>query len=65
MTVTALSVDRLLALLLGLRYRQSVTLKRSYAIITIHWAGATVAGTIYTLFDHFDLLVFYHFLYST
>ena len=47
MTVTALSVDRLLALLLGLRYRQVVTLKRSYAIITILWAGATVAGAIY------------------
>ena len=47
MTVTALSVDRLLALLLGLRYRQVVTLKRSYVIITILWAGATVAGTIY------------------
>ena len=47
MTVTALSVDRLLALLLGLGYRQVVTLKRSYAIITILWAGASVAGTIY------------------
>ena len=49
MTVTALSVDRLLALLLGLRYRQVVTLKRSYAIITILWASATVAGTIYVV----------------
>ena len=49
MTVTALSVDRLLALLLGLRYRQVVTLKRSYAIITILWVSATVAGTIYVV----------------
>ena len=49
MTVTALSVDRLLALLLGFRYRQVVTLKRSYAIITILWASATVAGTIYVV----------------
>ena len=30
MTMTAISVDRLLALLLGLRYKQMVTLKRTY-----------------------------------
>jgi len=30
LTITALSVDRLLALLLGLRYRHVVTLKRTY-----------------------------------
>ena len=30
LTTTAISVDRLLALLLGLRYRQFVTLKRTY-----------------------------------
>ena len=46
MTVTALSVDRLLALLLGLRYRQVETLKRAYAIITILWAIAIVAATM-------------------
>ena len=33
LTLTAISVDRLLALLLGLRYRQSVTLKRMYIVI--------------------------------
>ncbi|CAH3129440.1 unnamed protein product, partial [Pocillopora meandrina] len=33
MTMTAISVDRLLALLLGLRYKQIVTLKRTYIII--------------------------------
>ena len=47
MTVTALSVDRLLALLLGLRYRQVVTLKRAYAIITILWAITIVAATMH------------------
>ena len=31
LTLTAISVDRLLALLLGLRYRELVTLKRTYA----------------------------------
>ena len=31
--ITAISVDRLLALLLGLRYRQVVTIKRVYAVL--------------------------------
>ena len=34
LTLTAISVDRLLALLLGLRYRQVVTLKRTH---NCHW----------------------------
>ena len=34
MTMTAISVDRLLALMLGLRYKQIVTLKRTYIIVT-------------------------------
>ena len=37
LTMTAISVDRLLALLLGLRYRQVVTLKRTYAIVVTFW----------------------------
>ena len=36
-TLTAISVDRLLALLLGLRYRQVVTLKQTYVIVFILW----------------------------
>ena len=32
-TLTTISVDRLLALLLGLRYRQIVTLKRAWIIL--------------------------------
>ena len=36
-TLTALSVDRLLALLLGLRYRQVVTLRRVSAAICFIW----------------------------
>jgi len=47
MTMTSISVDRLLALLLGLRYRQVVTLKRTYITITILWVGSIVAGTMY------------------
>jgi len=36
-TLTAISVDRLLALLLGLRYRQVVTLTRTYVIVFTLW----------------------------
>ena len=35
MTMTAISVDRLLAMLLGLRYKEIVTLRRTYIILAI------------------------------
>ena len=41
--MTAISVDRLLALLLGLRYKQIVTLKRTYIIVTTFWVFTLVA----------------------
>ena len=41
-TLAELSVDRLLALLLGLRYRQVVTLKRTYVIVITTWAIVAV-----------------------
>ncbi|KAL9952476.1 hypothetical protein ACROYT_G039738 [Oculina patagonica] len=47
LTVTAISVDRLLALLLGLRYRQVVTLKRTYVIVATFWIVSIVAATSY------------------
>ena len=37
LTLTAISGDRLLALLLGLRYRQVVTLKRTFVIVITLW----------------------------
>ena len=37
LTVTAISVDRLLALLLGLRYRQVVTVRRVWALVVSFW----------------------------
>ena len=40
-TLAELSVDRLLALLLGLRYRQVVTLKRTHLIVITTWVIAT------------------------
>ena len=37
LTMTTISVDRLLALLLGLRYRHIVTLKRVRALVALFW----------------------------
>ena len=37
LTLTAISVERLLALTLGLRYKHVVTLKRTYIIIVTFW----------------------------
>ena len=41
LTLAAISVDRLLALLLGLRYRQVVTLKRACVIVVTFWVVST------------------------
>ena len=40
-TLTAISVDRLLALLLGLRYRQVVTLRRVWILVVTFWLANT------------------------
>ena len=47
LTLTSISVDRLLALLLGLRYRHVVTLKRTYVMVAIFWTMSIIAGTSY------------------
>ena len=47
LTLTAISVDRLLALLLGLRYRQVVTLKRTYVIVITFWVVSTLFSMTY------------------
>ena len=49
LTVTAISVDRLLALLLGLRYKQVVTLKRTYIFVATFWVVSGVAALCYIL----------------
>ena len=46
LTLTAISVDRLLALLLGLRYKQDVTLKRVYLITITFWVVSTASSTM-------------------
>ena len=47
LTLTAITTDRLLALLLGLRYRQVVTLKRTYLIVTIFYLVSFFVGATY------------------
>ena len=47
LTLTAISVDRLLALLLGLRYKQVVTSKRTCVIVIAIWVACTVISGIY------------------
>ncbi|XP_022797716.1 melanocortin receptor 4-like [Stylophora pistillata] len=47
LTSTSISVDRLLALLLGLRYRQVVTLKRVRVLLSCLWAVSIFGGSMY------------------
>lgn len=47
-TTTAISVDRLLALLLGLRYRQVVTVRRVMALVVTIWLSSIlIAAVVY------------------
>jgi len=46
LTSTAISVDRLLALMLRLQYRCVVTLKRTRVIVTAFWVVSAVAATL-------------------
>ena len=49
-TATAISVDRLLALSLGLRYRHTVTLRRVRRLVVCLLLAAMVTGFIYSLY---------------
>ena len=53
LTSTAISVDRLLALLLGLRYRLVVTLRRVRVVILCIWLVAAFSGSL-TFFIRFE-----------
>ena len=50
-TVTAISVDRFLALMLGLRYKQVVTLRRARTLIVTFWLF-NIAIAIITHYNH-------------
>ena len=47
LTLAAISMDRLLALLLGLRYRQVVTLKRTYVTVFSVWVVSAIGCIMY------------------
>ena len=49
LTSTAISVDRLLALSLGFRYRQVVTLKRTYIVVATFSVASGVVASSYIL----------------
>ena len=79
LTLTAISVDRLLALLLGLRYRQVVTVKKTYIAILAFWIVSVVGvpastaireyvhyiGRALFLFSHHNRRLLKNFLPST
>ena len=50
-TMTAISVNRLLVVLLGLRYKDIVTLRCTYIILAIVWVACLVAG-LFSQLDH-------------
>lgn len=47
LTTSAISVDRLLAVVMGVRYRETVTLKRAYGTVIAFWVLASVASFVY------------------
>ena len=60
LTLTAISVDRLLALLLGLRYRQVVTLRRTCIIVFGFWILSIVGSS--TIFWNPHILPWYQYI---
>lgn len=52
-TVTAISVDRLLALMLGLRYRHIVTLRRVWVIVISFWLS--LVAIVIIMFYNFSI----------
>ena len=59
-TLTAISVDRLLALLLGLRYRQVVTFRRTCITVTGFWILSIVGAS--TLFLNRRITSWYQYI---
>ena len=57
-TSTAISVDRLLALKLGLRYKNVVTLKQTRALTVCIWLAGISVGFIYFFWIHLIRIIF-------
>ena len=62
LTSTAISVDRLLALLLGLRYKQVVTLWRVRAVLISFWSICVPGGLMYLWSENTTLIVVFVFV---
>ncbi|KAL9954358.1 hypothetical protein ACROYT_G041883 [Oculina patagonica] len=60
LTMTAISVDRLLALLLRLNYKQVVTLKRMYVVVIAFWVVSSVAAAAFIL--NFLITIWYSYI---
>ena len=58
LTMTAISIDRLLSLLLGIRYRQIVTLKRVVLIVVAFWV-MSIAGASSVFFRYSQISAWY------
>ncbi|XP_068730688.1 melanocortin receptor 5-like [Montipora capricornis] len=61
LTMTTIAVERLLALTLGLRYGQVVTLKRIYVLLMIYWVFSIAGSTLHFV----DYLVSLSYSYIT
>ena len=58
LAMTAISVDRLLALMLGLQYRQVVTLKRVWVLVTALWLyNALISAILFYYAEIFLTLI--------
>ena len=51
LVLAAISVDRLLALFLGLRYRHTVTLRRVWLVVVCFWSISALTSSAATFFD--------------
>ena len=63
LTSAAISVDRLLALLLGLRYRHTVTLRRVWVVLFCFWliSALQATGSIFFEYPKLDKIAFWLF----
>ena len=56
-TLTAMSIDRLIALSLGLRYRQIVTLKRTSVVVATFWVVCLCCSATFTYVRSYQAVI--------
>ena len=64
-TLAAISMDRLLALLVGLRYRQIVTLKRANISVTVQFVGCLCSRISYIPLEKPYIVILWLYSYNT